>query len=137
MLQLLAEESASLLELATDFSEGKSYNYWGDFVNMIVTLMIIVGLIFISIIVLKKIMRSRLLQVNRGAKIKILERRPLNQKASLYLVDIMGKSIVVGESQAGIHLISELGETVEEEVAEPAPVFSLPKTLKKMVKKNA
>ncbi len=134
MLKLLAEESPSLLELATDFSEGKSYNYWGEFVNMIITLMIIVGLIFISVIILKKIMRSRMAQVNRGASIKIIERRPINQKASLYLVNIAGKLVVIGESQAGLNLITELPD-VEMEEEEPIPT-PLASKLRSLIRRN-
>jgi len=134
MLQLLAEEGPSLLELATDFSEGKSYNYWGEFVNMIITLMIIVGLIFISVIILKKIMRSRMAQVNRGAWIKIIERRPINQKASLYLVNVAGKLVVIGESQAGLNLITELPD-VEMEEEEPLPT-PLASKLRSLIRRN-
>lgn len=124
----------SLVDLATNFSEGKTYNYWGEFVNMILTLLIIVGLIFVSVIVLKKIMRSRLHHMNKGASIKILERRPINQKSSLYLVDIAGKIVIIGESQAGIHLITELPEF---EQPQEEPGFSFSQKLRTMVKKNA
>ena len=131
MLQLFAEEP-SLLELAQNFSEGKSYNYWGEFVNMIITLMIVVALIFISVIVLKKVMRSRMHHINRGARIKIIERRPINQKASLYLVDIAGKIVMIGESPAGLNLITELPDMKIEE--EPVAVAS---KLRSLIRRNA
>ncbi|MCH9610560.1 MAG: hypothetical protein S4CHLAM81_04020 [Chlamydiales bacterium] len=131
-LQLLAQEP-SLLELATDFSEQKSYNYWGEFVNMIITLMIIVALIFISVIVLKKVMQNRMHQVNRGAHIKILERRSINQKSSLYLVDIAGKRVMIGESPAGLNLITELPDLEIEEEEEPVAVTS---KLRSLIRRN-
>ena len=123
MLQLCAE-STPLVELAQNFSEGQGYNYWGEFVNMIITLMIVVGLIFVSIVVLKKILRSRVHQLNRGAQIKILERRAINQKASLYLVNIGGKVVMIGESPAGLHLITELPDFEMEEEVSPEPIGS-------------
>ena len=136
MLQFFAENGSSLLELASDFSEGKSYNYWGEFVNMIITLLIVIALIFLSVIVLKKIMRSRMLQVNQGAKIKVLERRAINQKTSLYLVEIAGKAVVIGDSPAGLNLITELPDLVldEEEEIAPHPFTS---KLRSLIKRNA
>ena len=136
MLKLLAEEP-SLMELATDFSEGKSYNYWGEFVNMIITLMIVVALIFISVIVLKRIMRSRMQQVNRGAQIKIMERRPINQKTSLYLINIAGKVVMIGESPAGLNLITELPDVEIEEEPLPAPPTPFASKLRSLMRRNA
>ena len=137
MFKLLAETSPSLVELATDFSEGKTYNYWGEFVNMIITLLIIIGLIFLSVVVLKKIMRSRMQHVNRSAAIKVLERRAINQKTSLYLVDIAGKTVVIGESPAGLNLITDLPDYEQPPEPEAPPAFSLPKKLKVLSRKNA
>jgi flagellar biosynthetic protein FliO len=96
-------------------NEGQSYNYWSEFVNMLVTLVFVLILIFATVWLLKKIMRSRVQTLNRSNGIKILERRPLNPKAALYLVDILGKGVVLSESQAGIHLVAELPDTVNAE----------------------
>jgi len=95
--------------------KGQSYNYWSEFVNMLITLVFVLILIFATVWLLKKIMRSRAQTLNRTNGIKILERRPLNQKAALYLVDILGKGIVISESQAGIHVVSEFPENVKVE----------------------
>ena len=91
--------------------EGKTYNYWGEFVNMLITLAFVLVLLFATVWFLKKIMRSRVHSLNRSNGIKILERRPLNSKASLYLIEILGKGVVIAESQAGIRL-SQLGGIV-------------------------
>lgn len=95
--------------------EGQSYNYMSEFVNMLITLVFVVVLIFVTVWFLKKILRSRIKTLNRSNGIKILERRPLNPKASLYLVDILGKGVVISESPAGIHVITEFPESVKVE----------------------
>lgn len=106
---LLADETVNDITA----QEGQSYNYLGEFVNMVMTLAFVLVLIFVSVWFLKKIMRSRMQTLNRSNGIKILERRPLNQKASLYLVDILGKGVVISESQAGIHIVTEFPDTVK------------------------
>ncbi len=103
-------------------SEGQSYHYWKDFVNMLITLLFVLGLVFVSVWFLKKMMRSRMRQLNRTTGIKVLERRALTPKSSLYLISILGKGVVIAESPAGIECITELSmekdvETLLEEKA--------------------
>jgi flagellar biosynthetic protein FliO len=92
--------------------EGQTYNYWGDFVNMLVTLAFVLILIVVTVWLLKKIMRSRIKTLNRSNGIKIIERRPLSPKASLYLIDVLGKGILISESQGGVQLITTFADQV-------------------------
>jgi len=126
--------------------EGQSYNYWSEFVNMLVTLAFVLILIFATVWLLKKIMRSRFQTMNRSNGIKILERRPLNPKASLYLIEVLGKGVVIAESQAGIQVVTEFPETMKiEEIFEQfrkeqeiSPSFkeTFAKKLRKVVSSN-
>jgi|GEM_PF-5012851 flagellar biosynthetic protein FliO len=131
---LFADESAPL--------ESQTYNYVSQFVNMLMTLGFVLALIFASVWLLKKIMRSRMQTLNRCNGIKILERRPLHPKASLYLVDILGKGVVISESPAGIQTVTEFPQDVNvqellEEIQETqVPAESLPATLAKTLKKG-
>ncbi|MCH9625053.1 MAG: hypothetical protein S4CHLAM123_02200 [Chlamydiales bacterium] len=107
---VFADETSQ--ELFNGVQEGQSYNFMGEFVNMLLTLGFIMVMIFATVFFLKKYMRSRVQTLNKSNGIKILERRPLNNKSSLYLVDILGKGVVISESQAGIHVITEFSEDV-------------------------
>lgn len=109
-----------------DAIEMPPHPYWKDFVNMLITLFCILGLIMISIWALKKIFRSRMRQMNKHTAIKIIERRTLTPKSSLYLVNILGKNVVIAESQAGIQMITEVGqfEPDEEEKKETSSSFA-------------
>jgi flagellar biogenesis protein FliO len=130
---LLGEDTLSEISA----QESQSYNYWGEFVNMVVTLVFVLILIFATIWMLKKIMRSRTQTLNRTNGIKILERRPLNQKSALYLIDILGKGVVIAESQAGIHLVTELSENIKvEELLEQLQETNKPRTFKDILSKK-
>lgn len=127
-------------------SEGQSLPYWKDFINMLVTLLFVLALVFASIWFLKRVMRSRLNQLNRSTGIKVLERRSLAPKSSLYLISILGKGVVIAESPAGIQLITELPVdlNVEEALLEkqeslPTSSFTsvLQKKMKQMIKRDA
>ncbi len=120
--------------------EGQTYNYWHEFVNMLITLAVILTLVVISVWFLKRYMRSRMHNLNRGTGIKIYERRALNAKASLYIVDILGKSVVISESAAGIQLITELDPETDLDalLAPPQPAFrkSLRQKIFKLVRRD-
>ncbi|MCB1180534.1 MAG: FliO/MopB family protein [Chlamydiia bacterium] len=106
---LFAEEIPFLEEdplLAKSQSEG--YSYWGEFANMMITLLVLLVMIFFTVYFLKKFMRSRVRHNNPDKGIRILQQRSLNAKATLYLIDVCGKGIVISESQTGINLITEL-----------------------------
>lgn len=111
--------SFSLFSIAQGATSEESAHpsYLKEFFNMILTLVFVLSLAFISVFFLKKIMRSKMTHFNQATGIKILERRALNPKASLYLVDILGKGVVIGESQSGgIQLITEFPSNTDLEL---------------------
>lgn len=130
---LLADDMVAL--------EGPTYNYGSQFVNMLLTLGFVLILIFVSVWMLKKIMRSRMQTLNRCTGIKIIERRPLSPKASLYLVDILGKGVVISESPTGIQCITQFPDGVnvqdlfDELQGEPKSPSSFSATLAKTINK--
>ncbi|MEZ5315739.1 MAG: flagellar biosynthetic protein FliO [Chlamydiales bacterium] len=122
---------------------GQSYDYWGQFINMLTMLGLILILIFVSVYIMKWLMRSRIAHLNRSTGIKILERRALNSKSSLYLIDVFGTGVLIAESQAGIQLVTQLPPDIkiEEKMTEYSQEKSLTKEplikrLKKLASKN-
>lgn len=55
-------------------------------------------------------MRGKMRHSKSGKGIKVLQRKAITPKSSLYLLDICGKGIVIAESPQGIHLIVEFPE---------------------------
>ncbi len=97
----------------------KEGNYWQDFMNMLLVLGgLLVGLIIVGWI-LKRLMRSRLAQINFTSKIKIIDKRALHPKACIYYLEVAGKRFVVGEGQGGLSLLTEIEHQEDEEPLPP------------------
>lgn len=93
--------------------EEGAYNYVGEFINMMLTLGAVIAVILLSVWILKRLMRAKLHQLNRDASIRILEKRALGPKSALYLVDVLGKGIVLADSPSGLSLIKEFPNDVD------------------------
>lgn len=101
-----------------ELSQGKTYTYLSEFVNMLISLGVVLTLLMATVWVLKKIMHSRLTHLNNTSAIRVLEKRVLGQKSALYLVEVMGKGALISESSAGIQMISIIeGKEWEAELA--------------------
>lgn len=129
LMLFCGDETSSIFE--TVVQDGKGYNYLSEFVNMMLVLLLIVALIFATIYLLKRMMKARAQSSYRTSSIRILERRSLGPKSALYLVDILGKGVVISESASGIQLIKEFSdeieitELMEQMLEEPEPRASL------------
>jgi len=117
-------------------------SYMDQFMNMLFTLAIVLGLILLTLWVLKRLVASRNRTLNRSASIQILERRSLSPKSSLYLVQVDEKKILISDSPGGISLIcdsfpQEQESFLEEEKSDPLPSISIGNKLKGFFVKNA
>ncbi|SCA63763.1 Uncharacterized protein SCG7109_BB_00040 [Chlamydiales bacterium SCGC AG-110-M15] len=89
--------------------EKSEFNFGEEFSKMILILALIIGLLLFSAWFLKRLMHQRVEQMNQSSEIKILERRIINQKTIIYIMEVSGKRIVVGESPAGLTTLADLG----------------------------
>lgn len=90
-------------------------NFQAKFLNMLFILGLLVGFMILASWALKKMMRSRLTQINQVSAIKVLETRQLSPKSALYLIEVEGQALLIGESQTGLtHLASFSSETFKE-----------------------
>ncbi len=112
-----------------------SGSFFGEFINMLVTLLFLLLVIFLSLFFLKKLLGRKMKQNMQGKGIKILQRRAINPKVSLYLVDICGKGIVIGDSPGGVHLITEFpeGTDLQALLEEDSPPPSFKEILQKKI----
>jgi flagellar biosynthetic protein FliO len=85
--------------------EGRFYS---DFINMLTTLGMLVALLLLATWFLKKMTRTRQLQLNTSSLIKILEQRQLSPRSTLHLIEVGGKTLLIGESPTAIAQLSEL-----------------------------
>lgn len=89
-------------------------NFRGEFLNMLMTLGAIITILLVASWLLKRMASTRVLQINESSLIKILERRSINAKTSVYLLDIKGKQIAIAESTSGLLLLPEVPNDQEE-----------------------
>lgn len=124
--------------LLADATSQTTFNYGADLFKMLLTLGFVLGLAFVSIIFLRRMMGQKMKQLNRANGIKILERRILNQKSSLYLIDVLGKGLVISESPSGIQLLAEFppGTDLELRLAEEELQMKNSGSLKETLQKN-
>ena len=103
------------------------FNMVDAFLNMLFSLGFIVLLLLLAGWFLKRILKTKMTQANEGSRIKIIERRGLAPKSNVYLLDVAGKGLVVGESSAGLQTLMEVNlediqakNSPKEEREEPA-----------------
>lgn len=79
-----------------------------ELVSMATTLGLLIAAMIAVGWILKRLLNKRIEQMNTTSMIKILEKRYLTAKSSIYLLEVNGKGILVGETTAGISKIAEV-----------------------------
>lgn len=105
-------------DIKADEKEGD--RFIGEFMNMLTTLGLIVAIILIATWFLKKMVNSRIQQMNTVSLIKIVERRTLSPKTSLYLVDIHGRGFILSESINGVTSLGNFDVNEMENAQKPS-----------------
>lgn len=72
------------------------------FMNMLFMVALLIGFMIFASWFIKRMMKTRLEQMNAASNIQILETRYLNPKSTIYLLDVMGQGLLIAESHAGI-----------------------------------
>ncbi len=112
--------TSKYFDVKVDEKEGD--RFFSEFINMLTTLGLIVALILIATWFLKKMVSSRIQQLNTTSEIKIVERRNLTPKTSLYLLDIKGKGFILAESANGVTSLGSF-DLNDVEKAQPQQTF--------------
>jgi len=88
-------------------------NFQAKFLNMLFILSLLIGFMILASWLLKRMMKARITQINQASYIKVLETRQLSPKSTLYFIEIEEERVLVGESQAGLHLIAAFRSNIE------------------------
>ena len=83
--------------------------------NMLTTLGLLIALVLAASWALKRMMRTRMLQVNETSSIKILEQRAITAKTIISLIEIREKKIAIAESSNGVTLLCNYASSDEGE----------------------
>ncbi|GAB4229862.1 MAG: hypothetical protein Tsb0021_07800 [Chlamydiales bacterium] len=101
-LLLLANGQSFAQDPMQDTSPWEGTDYTYQFFNMLLTLGLIIGLLLIITWFFKKMMYSRIQQMNQTSEIKILESRAVSTKMSVHLLEVHNKQILFAESASGL-----------------------------------
>lgn len=77
---------------------------FGLFLRLIVSLLIIVGIAFVTM----RLLRKNMTVLSRGANIKVLDQYAFSMNKGVYITEIAGKVYVLGVTDANINLITEV-----------------------------
>lgn len=81
-----------------------------EFLKMSFSLVLLLTFLFTSVWLFKKFLKSKGNIFNKSSLIKIVDKKNLSQKSSLYIVKVANKILILSESTSGIQPISELPE---------------------------
>lgn len=106
-----ATSHSEIVSVQPNYSEPQEQDrFLQEFLSMITTLGIIVAVILFISWFLKRLVNSRIQQVNTVSLIKIIDHRSLSPKSTIYLIEIYGKQLLVGETTHGIATLKEFSK---------------------------
>lgn len=100
----------------------ESDTFQSKFLNMLFLLGLLIGFMILASWALKRMMRTKMHQLNTASQIKVIETRYLSPRATLYLVEIQNQSFLIGESPTTMTYLATL--PTEESLTEEAPAAS-------------
>ena len=113
-----------LVNIPQNVQELDEGQFWRSFINMLASLGLIVALILIAGWFFKRVLHTRIEQLNTTSAIKIVDRRTLTPKTTIYLLNIDGKQLAIAESINGITALGNIRTTQSdvdfEEVLDPS-----------------
>jgi flagellar protein FliO/FliZ len=104
---------------------GVSGGQSGGYGDLLVTSLIVLGVVCVAAFVVIRI-AGRLFATGRARGAGVLDivaRMPLEPRRSLYVVDVAGKTLLVGTSETGLALLSELDAEAVHARAVPRATF--------------
>lgn len=104
-LSLIAEELPKELPPPPEMPPDQFY---GEFFKMIFMLGLVIAFLLLVMWFLKRMMSARIEQLNLTSFIKIVERRVLTPKTTLYVIEVFDRRFLVAESHSGSASVTEL-----------------------------
>lgn len=85
--------------------EGQSFE--SKFFHMLFILGLLIAFMILASWALKRMMKSRMTQINTSNSIKVLETRYLSPRATLYLIEVENETFLIAESPQTVTLLTK------------------------------
>ena len=100
--------------------DGPAQSVSGGYGEMLVGSLLVLALVCVAAWVIVRFGVRRLWGPRGGGVLDVVARVPLEPRRSLYVVEVAGKTLLVGTSEMGLSVLSELdGERVRADLAAP------------------
>lgn len=94
--------------------ERESDTFQAKFFNMLLILALLIGFMMLASWALKRMMRSKMTNLNTAGNIKVLETRYLSPRATLYLVEVRDQNFLIAESPTHVTYLATFNPEQEE-----------------------
>lgn len=82
--------------------ERESDTFQAKFFNMLVLLGLLIGFMILASWALKRLMKTKMTNLNTASYIKVLDTRYLSPRATLYLIEVQDKAFLIAESPTAV-----------------------------------
>ena len=83
-------------------------DFKAKFIKMLLILGVLIAFMFIASWALKRMMKSKMTHLNLGKDIRVLESRYISPRASVYLIEVKGKTFLIAESPSQVTLLGSI-----------------------------
>lgn len=105
---LLQASNESMVKHLLESENPSTDSFMAEFLTMLLMLaMTLIGMLIVAWL-LKRFLYTRLAQANQTSGIRVEERRALGPRSLIYLVEIEGTRIIIGETPSGLSRLGEL-----------------------------
>ena len=104
----LYSEHHDIPDVLIDRVEHESDTFQAKFLNMLFILALLIGFMILASWALKRLMKTKINQLNTTNNIKVLETRYLSPRATLYLVEIVDQTFLIAESPTTVTYLATL-----------------------------
>lgn len=84
------------------FSPPDTADLYFEFFKMMFMLGLIISFLLLILYFFRRMMNARVEQLNTSSLIKIVERRGLSPRTTLYIIEVSGKELIFAESNNGV-----------------------------------
>jgi flagellar biogenesis protein FliO len=108
-------EHGEIPEFGRERPERESDTFQAKFLNMLYILALLILFMIFASWALKRMMRSKMAQINVASNIKLLETRYLSPRATLHLISVQNQDFLIAESPTTVSYLATLSPEKSEE----------------------